>query len=213
MFSFNDKISTQNISLLRSTVSKITSILQISPPPSSASQDLLEIEQRILSKLSKLNPTIEPVTIEANLPKTPLYTIPEFPTAENDSEIIKTLQTTQGDNYEEVAGMKEENILTDNQNIKNGVNESMQRPMRLPKIQTFFDENLRNSSVYRPKVKSFYLNANEKNQNISKIMKKEVPKHRKNGSFECQQTPLLKINLKEFMKQRKAPKNWQKDCL
>ena len=213
MFSFNDKIPKQNISLLQSTVLKITSILQISPPPSSASQDLLEIEQRILSKLSKLNPTtIEPVTIENNLPKTPLYTIPEFPTAENDSEIIKTLQTTQGDHYEELVCMKEENILTDNQNIKNGVNESMQRPTRLPKIQGFFDENLRNSSVYRTKVKSFYLNANEKNQNISKIIKKEVPKHKKNASFECQQTPLLKINLKEFMKQRKEPKNW-KDCL
>ena len=202
---FNDKISVQNISLLQSTVSKINSILEISSPPSSASQDLFEIEKRILSKLSELKPTLEPLAIDQN-PKTPLYTIPEFPTAENDSE-IRTLQTTQGDIYEEVVKIEKGKILTDNQNIKNGINESMQRPTRLPKLQGFFDENLRNSSIYRPKVKSFYVNTIGNNQNVSKIMKKDVPKHRKNASYDCQQTPLLKINLKEFMKQRKAPKN------
>jgi hypothetical protein len=184
---------------------------------------LLEIEQRILSKLSELTITQQN---ESNQKISNLYTIPEFPTAENDSE-LRTLPTTQEDFLEEFHCYKEEKILTENNFNNNQENKiyleknrdnEPGKPVRLPRIQGFFIENGKNSIVNRSKGRSFYTNNKPNPINISTINKtnkkenQNCQKHRKNASFsfpeemDSKKTPLLKVNLKEFMKCKKNSK-------
>lgn len=221
-------------SLLQKTLSKITNILEAPKEIPKFNNELYEIENRIKDKLSKnISEEIPTINLLRTITEYPLaeneVDIKTFPSTVID-DINELMLSTNRNKQETLENLKTNNNETlhdesDGKSISIIYQDALRsKGMKLPKTMGYFEEN-------RKKIKSFYIERRNKTKSFCqnnktqltddpksnvKINEKNKTKNKKNLSI-CQltfdnstaKTPLLKVNLKEFVKLQREEKNFK----